>query len=72
MDAAFRKRAEEEGPPEHQTGVAFLQNSDENVFKPLGPLEDIQPVVIEEDREAEFDEEEAKWWDLGDDAQRCP
>ena len=64
VEAAQRKRAEEDGPPEHATGVAFLQNTDENVFKPVGPLEDIYPVVLEEDREPEFDEDEDRWWDL--------
>lgn len=36
------------------------------MFKPVGPLEDIDPVVTEEDREAEFDEEEERWWELGE------
>lgn len=53
-------------PAEHMTGVAFLQNRDEDVFKPLSPLEDIEPVVFEEDREAEFDEDEVRWWELGE------
>jgi hypothetical protein len=66
VEAAQRKRAEEDGPPEHQTGVAFLQNNDEDVFKPVGPLENIYTLTTEEDREAEFDEEEVRWWDLGD------
>lgn len=61
---ATRKRAEENGPPDQMTGVAFLQNSDDDVFKAVGPLEDIEPVVFEEDREAEFDEDEVRWWDL--------
>ena len=64
LDAATRKRAEEDGPPDQMTGVAFIQNSDEDAFKPLGPLEDIDPVVLEEDREAEFDEDEDRWWEL--------
>ena len=67
VEAAQRKRAEEDGPPEHMTGVAFLQNRDEDVFKPVGPLEDIEPVATEEDREAEFDEDEERWWALSED-----
>ena len=67
LDAATRKRAEEEGPPDQMTGVAFIQNSDDGEFKPLGPLEDIEPVVTEEDREDEFDADEDRWWDLDDD-----
>ena len=59
-DLATRKRAEEDGPPGHATGVAFLQINDEDVFKPVGPLEDIEPVVFEEDRKAEFDEDEVR------------
>jgi hypothetical protein len=76
-DLATRKRAEESGPPDQMAGVAFLQNGGvgaegedghrpPDVFKPLGPLEDIEPVVFEEDREAEFDEEEVRWWELGE------
>ena len=66
LDLAQRKRAEEDGPADQDTGVAFVQNPDEDTIKPLGPLEDIYPVVFEEDREAEFDEEEVRWWELGD------
>lgn len=66
LDLATRKRAEEAGPPDQMTGIAFLQNSDEDVFKPLGPLEDIHPVATEEDREAEFDEDEVRWWNLSE------
>ena len=64
--AAQRKRAEEDGPAEQMTGVDFLQNGDEDAFKPVGPLEDLEPVLFEEDREAEFDEDEVRWWDLSE------
>ncbi|MBL8656853.1 MAG: hypothetical protein JNJ92_05760 [Altererythrobacter sp.] len=64
LEAAQRKRAEEDGPAEHQTGVEFIAVREEDAFKALGPLEDIEPVVTEEDREAEFDEEKVRWWDL--------
>jgi hypothetical protein len=57
---AARKRAEEDGPPEHLTDVAFLENKD-GTFKPVGPLEDVHPVVLEEDREAWRPEEDG--WD---------
>jgi hypothetical protein len=66
VQVAERKRAEQDGPAEHMTGVAFLAVSEEDTFKAVGPLEDIEPVVTEEDREAEFDEEEDRWWELGD------
>ena len=64
LDAAARHRAEGDGPADQDTSVAFIQNPDEDAFKPLGPLEDIYPVVLEEDREAEFDAEEDRWWEL--------
>lgn len=67
VEEAARKRADEEaGRVENMTGVAFIQNRDEDAFKALGTLEDIEPVVFEEDREAEFDAEEDRWWDLSE------
>lgn len=64
VEAAQRKRAEADGPAEHATGVAFLALREEDDFKAVGPLEDIEPVVTEKDREAEFDEDEVRWWEL--------
>ena len=64
-ETAARKRAEEDGPPDQDASVAFIENRD-GEFKALGPLEDIQPVVTEEDRETEFDAEEDRWWNLSD------
>jgi hypothetical protein len=66
VEAAIRKRAEQEGPADHDTGVNFIALREEDEFKALGPLEDIEPVVLEEDREPEFDEEEVRWWDLSE------
>lgn len=63
---AARHRALEEGPAEHDTRVNFIAVSEEDAFKALGPLEDIVPVVFEEDREPEFDEDEVRWWNLSD------
>lgn len=65
VEAAKRKRAEQEGPPDQDTSVAFLQNRDDGAFKPVGPLEDIVPVEGEEEL-AEFDEDEERWWELGE------
>lgn len=65
VDAAKRKRAEEEGPADQDPSVAFLANKDDGAFKPVGPLEDIVPVGSEEEL-AEFDEDEERWWELGD------
>ena len=64
LEAAQRKRAEEDGPAEHATGVEFIAVREEDAFKALGPLEDIEPVVTEDDREPEFREGEDRWWDL--------
>jgi hypothetical protein len=64
VEAAARKRAEEEGPADQDPSVAFLQNRDDGVFKPVGPLEDIVPAASEEEL-AEFDEDEERWSDLG-------
>lgn len=66
VEAAKRKRAEEEGPADQDPSVAFLANKDDGAFKAVGPLEDIVPVVGEEEL-AEFDEGEERWWTLSED-----
>lgn len=62
---AAQRRAEMAGNPEHDTTLAFLENRD-GEFKPVGPFQDVYPVVTEDDREPEFDEGEVPWWELGD------
>jgi hypothetical protein len=64
-EIAARHRAELDGPPEHVRDVAFIANQSGD-FKPIGPLEDIEPLDDAEDHEPEFDEDEDRWWELGD------
>ena len=63
---AARKRAEMDGPADQDADAAFVAVKD-GAWKTAGELEDLYPVVTEEDREAEFDEDEDRWWELSED-----
>ena len=60
---AARKRAEMDGPADQDADTAFALVQD-GEWKTAGELEDLYPVVAEEDREAEFDEDEDRWWEV--------
>ena len=62
-EAAARRRAEEQGPPEHDPALAFIDNPD-GTFKAVGPLEELYPLADGEEAEVEFDAEEDRWWEL--------
>ena len=62
-EAAARRRAEAEGPPDHDPGPDFVQSHD-GAFKAVGPLEDLYPLEAVEDELEDWDEEEDHWRDL--------
>ncbi|MAW89875.1 MAG: hypothetical protein CL575_08195 [Altererythrobacter sp.] len=60
-EIAARKRADEDGPPEHDVGPHFVQLNTTD-WKAAGELEDLYQV---EDELEQWNEDEDYWKDLG-------
>ena len=63
VEAAARRRAEEAGPPEQDSTLAFIANRD-GEFKPVGPLEHLEELTDVEDELEDWNPEEDHWRDL--------
>lgn len=61
-ETARRKRAEEDGPPDHDTGPAFMQLTSSD-WKEAGTLEGLEQV---EDELEQWNEDEDHWRTLGE------